>query len=408
MKIIQPDSKAFDNLLKRGGYGNVRLQKKVSDILESVKAEGDNALIKFTKKFDKVDLNKKNLRVTEAEISGAYQDIKPELVNTLKKIIRNIDNFYKKQLPKSWTVRYDSGIELGEKFAPIENVGVYVPSGTVPLVSSVYMTVLPAKIAGVKRIIMTSPPNKYGSVDPHILVVANLLDVKEIYKVGGAQAIGAMAFGTKTIPKVDKIVGPGNEYVTEAKRQVFGYCDIDMLAGPSEVLIIANNHANLDYLKRDLMSQAEHHKGLSILVTPSRKVFNALNEDPEIKGYIIKVKNLDEAAKVSNVVAPEHLQLMVKSPKRVLKNITNAGAIFLGQYSPVAIGDYIAGPSHVLPTGGTARYSSGLNLRSFVKSSHIISYSKKALGGSAEWVKELTKLEKLEKHWESVSVRLGE
>ena len=408
MKIIQPDSKAFDNLLKRGGYGNVRLQKKVSDILESVKAEGDNALIKFTKKFDKVDLNKKNLRVTEAEISGAYQDIKPELVNTLKKIIRNIDNFYKKQLPKSWTVRYDSGIELGEKFAPIENVGVYVPSGTVPLVSSVYMTVLPAKIAGVKRIIMTSPPNKYGSVDPHILVVANLLDVKEIYKVGGAQAIGAMAFGTKTIPKVDKIVGPGNEYVTEAKRQVFGYCDIDMLAGPSEVLIIANNHANLDYLKRDLMSQAEHHKGLSILVTPSRKVFNALNEDPEIKGYIIKVKNLDEAAKVSNVVAPEHLQLMVKSPKRVLKNITNAGAIFLGQYSPVAIGDYIAGPSHVLPTGGTARYSSGLNLRSFVKSSHIISYSKKALGGSAEWVRELTKLEKLEKHWESVSVRLGE
>ncbi|MFC1570308.1 histidinol dehydrogenase [Candidatus Omnitrophota bacterium] len=408
MKIIQPDSKAFDNLVKRQGHGNVRLQKKVFDILESVKAEGDNALLKFTKKFDKVDLDKKKLRVTEAEISGAYQDIKPELVNTLKKIIRNIDNFYKKQLPKSWTMRYDSGIELGEKFAPIENVGVYVPSGTVPLVSSVYMTVLPAKIAGVKRIVMASPPNKYGSVDPHILVVANLLDVKEIYKVGGAQAIGAMAFGTKTIPKVDKIVGPGNEYVTEAKRQVFGYCDIDMLAGPSEVLIIANNHANLEYLKRDLMAQSEHHKGLSILVTPSRRVFNALSEDPEIKGYIIKVKNLDEAAKVSNMVAPEHLQLMVKSPKRVLKNITNAGAIFLGQYSPVAIGDYIAGPSHVLPTGGTARYSSGLNLRSFVKSSHIISYSKKALGGSAGWVRELTKLEKLEKHWDSVGVRLGE
>lgn len=405
MKSIKPGSKAFDNILNRHGRDNVRLQKKVSDILEKVKTEGDNALIKFTKKFDKVDLSKKQLRVTEAEISGAYQDIKPELVTTLKKIIRNIDNFYKKRLPKSWTVRYESGIELGEKFAPIENVGVYVPSGTVPLVSSVYMTVLPAKIAGVKRIVMASPPNKYGSVDPHILVVANLLDVKEIYKVGGAQAIGAMAYGTKTIPKVDKIVGPGNEYVTEAKRQVFGYCDIDMLAGPSEVLIIANDHANIEYLKKDLMAQSEHHKGLSILVTPSKKIFNALCDDPEVKGYLIKVKNLEEAAEVSNMIAPEHLQLMLKSPKRVLKNITNAGAVFLGQYSPVAVGDYIAGPSHVLPTGGTARYSSGLNLRSFVKSSHIISYSKKALTTSAGWVEELTKLEKLEKHWESVKVR---
>jgi len=393
------------NILKRHGRDNVRLQKKVSEILEKVKTEGDNALIRFTKKFDKVDLSKKKLRVTEAEISGAYQDIKPELVNTLKKVIRNIDNFYKKRLPKSWTVRYESGIELGEKFAPIENVGVYVPSGTVPLVSSVYMTVLPAKIAGVKRIVMASPPNEYGSVDPHILVVANLLDVKEIYKVGGAQAIGAMAYGTKTIPRVDKIVGPGNEYVTEAKRQVFGYCDIDMLAGPSEVLIIANDHANIDYLKKDLMAQSEHHKGLSILVTPSKKIFNAFCDDPEVKGHLIKVKNLEEAAEVSNMIAPEHLQLMLKSPKRVLKNITNAGAIFLGQYSPVAVGDYIAGPSHVLPTGGTARYSSGLNLRSFVKSSHIISYSRKALSASAEWVEELTKLEKLEKHWESVKVR---
>ncbi len=405
MKQIKVGSTAFNNLVNRSDQGKLRLQKKVANILEKVRTEGDDALVRFTKKFDKVEMPRKDLKVTEAEISGAYQDIKPEIVNTLKKIIRNINKFYKEQLPKSWTMRVESGIELGEKFEPIENVGVYVPSGTVPLVSSVYMTVLPAKIAGVKRIVLVSPPNKYKSIDPHILVVANLLNVDEIYKVGGAQAIGALAFGTKTIPKVDKIVGPGNEYVTEAKRQVFGYCDIDMLAGPSEVLIIANQHANIDYLKKDLQAQAEHHKGLAVLVTPSRKVFNALKSDPDIRGYIIKVKNLDEAADVSNLIAPEHLQLMVKRPVRLLKKIKHAGAIFLGQYSPVAIGDYVAGPSHVLPTGGTARYSSGLNLRDFVKSSHIISYSRKALYGSGGWIRELTELERLEKHWESVSVR---
>ncbi len=395
----------FRNLVDRHGQGRVRLQKKVANIIEKVRSEGDNAIIRYTGKFDKVNMARKDLHVTEAEISGAYQDIKPEIVNTLKEIIRNINKFYKNQVPKSWSIRHEPGIELGEKFEPIEKVGVYVPSGTVPLVSSVYMTVLPARIAGVKKIVMVSPPNRYKSIDPHILVMANLLKVDEIYKVGGAQAIAALAFGTKTIPKVDKIVGPGNEYVTEAKRQVFGYCDIDMMAGPSEVLIIANQHANVDYLKKDLLAQSEHHKGLSILVTPSKKVFNALHQDPDIKGYIIKVQNLEEAAEVSNAIAPEHLQLMVKSPNRLLKHITNAGAVFLGQYTPVAIGDYIAGPSHVLPTGGTARYSSGLNLRSFVKSSHIISYSRKALCNSAGWVRELTELEKLERHWESVSVR---
>ncbi|MFH1837089.1 MAG: histidinol dehydrogenase [Candidatus Omnitrophota bacterium] len=405
MKSIKVGSKTFDILVNRRNQGRKRLQKKVAMILDKVRTEGDNAVIRYTKKFDKVSLKRKDIRVSESEISGAYQDIKPEIVNTLKDIINNIDKFYKNQVPRSWSIRHDSGIELGEKFGPIENVGVYVPSGTVPLVSSVYMTVLPAVIAGVKKIIMVSPPNKYNSVDPHILVMANLLKVDEIYKIGGAQAIGALAFGTKTVPRVDKIVGPGNEYVTEAKRQVFGYCDIDMLAGPSEVLIIANQHANVEYIKKDLLAQSEHHKGLSILVTPSKKIFNALRDDEGVTGYLIKVQNLEEAAVVSNKIAPEHLQLMVKSPKRVLKNITNAGAIFLGQYTPVALGDYVAGPSHVLPTGGTARYSSGLNIRSFMKSSHIISYSKKALSNSAEWVRNLTELEKLEKHWESVKAR---
>jgi len=405
MRSIKVGSKAFNNLVERDDLGRVRLQNKVSKIIGKVRLDGDKAIIRYTKKFDKVNMARKDLRVTEAEISGAYQDIKPEMVSTLKEIIQNINKFYTNQVPKSWSIRQDSGIELGEKFVPIEKVGVYVPSGTVPLVSSVYMTVLPAKIAGVKKIIMVSPPNKYKSIDPHILVVANLLKVDEIYKIGGAQGIAALAFGTKTVPKVDKIVGPGNEYVTEAKRQVFGYCDIDMLAGPSEVLIIANSHANTEYLKKDLMAQAEHHKGLAVLVTPSKRIFNALHKDKDTKGYIIKVKNLEEAAEVSNMIAPEHLQLMIKAPKRVLRNITNAGAVFLGQYSPVAIGDYIAGPSHVLPTGGTARYSSGLNLRSFMKSSHIISYSRKALANSAAWVRELTELEKLEKHWESVGGR---
>ncbi|MFH1846660.1 MAG: histidinol dehydrogenase [Candidatus Omnitrophota bacterium] len=405
MQSVKAGSKVFCNLVNRYDGGKMRLQRKVSRIIEKVRLEGDNALLRYTKKFDKVDIKKKDLKVTEAEISGAYQDIKPELVTTLKEIIRNINKFYANQLPKSWTIKQESGIELGEKFVPIERVGIYVPSGTVPLVSSVYMTVLPAKIAGVKKIIMVSPPNEHKCIDPHILVMANLLKVDEIYKAGGAQAIAGLAFGTKTIPKVDKIVGPGNEYVTEAKRQVFGFCDIDMLAGPSEVLIIANNHANLEYLKKDLFAQSEHHRGISILVTPSKTVFDTMRKDLTVKGYVIKVKNLDEASEISNMIAPEHLQLMVKSPKRLLKNITNAGAVFLGQNTPVAIGDYIAGPSHVLPTGGTARYFSGLNLRSFMKSSHIISYSRKAISAAAPWVRELTVLEKLEKHWESVAVR---
>jgi histidinol dehydrogenase len=405
MRSVKVGTKIYDSLVNRSDHSKIRLQKKIAKIIDDVRKEGDSAVIRYTKRFDKVALKKKDFKVTEAEISGAYQDIKPEMVNTLKQIINNVNKFYVNQMPRSWTLKHDSGVELGENFAPIGNVGVYVPSGTVPLVSTVYMTVLPAKMAGVKKIVLVSPPNKYKSIDPHILVVANLLKVDEIYKIGGAQAIGALAFGTKTIPKVDKIVGPGNEFVTEAKRQVYGYCDIDMLAGPSEVLIIANHHANIAYLKKDILSQAEHYRGLSILVTPSRKIYNALHGDAALKGYLIKVKNLDEAAEVSNEIAPEHLQLMVKSPKRLLKKITNAGAIFLGQYTPVAVGDYIAGPSHVLPTGGTARYYSGLNIRSFIKSSHIMAYSKKALCNSAAWIRELTELEKLEQHWESVRVR---
>lgn len=405
MRAVKVASDMFNNLVSRHSHGRKRLEKKVAAIIDAVRAGGDDALVKYTRRFDGVAMSKKDIVVSEAEISGAYQDIKPELVNTLKKIIRNMDKFYRNQIPTSWTIKHESGINLGERFDPIEKVGVYVPSGTAPLVSSVYMTVLPAKIAGVKKIVLLSPPNKYKSIDPHILVMANLLKVDEIYKVGGAQAIAALAFGTKTIPKVDKIVGPGNEYVTEAKRQVFGYCDIDMLAGPSEVLIIATHNTNMDFIKEDLLAQAEHHKGLAVLVTPSKKVFETFVKDVEVPGYAIKVKNLNEAVSVSNMIAPEHLELMVKNPKRLLDKVTNAAAVFMGEYSPVSLGDYVAGPSHVLPTGGTARFFSGLNLRTFVKSSHVISYSKKALCGSAEWVRELTELEMLKKHWESVEIR---
>ena len=241
MKLVKVGSKQFQKLCERNAGRNKRITESVRKIIENVRLSGDDAVIKYTKKFDKVKLSPKDLKVSECEVSGAYQDINPEFVSTFKVILENVQKFYKKQLKKSWKIKDADGVLLGEKVMPLEKVGVYVPSGTVPLVSSVYMTVIPAKMAGVKKIILVTPPNQHKSVDPHILVVADLLKVDEIYKIGGAQAIASLAFGTKSVPKVDKIVGPGNAYVTEAKRQVFGYCDIDMLAGPTEVVIIANH-----------------------------------------------------------------------------------------------------------------------------------------------------------------------
>jgi histidinol dehydrogenase len=266
------------------------------------------------------------------------------------------------------------------------------------------MTVLPAKIAGVKKIVLVSPPNEFKTINSHILVMADLLEVDEVYKVGGAQAIAALAFGTKTIPKVNKIVGPGNEYVTEAKRQVFGYSDIDMLAGPSEVLILANQYANPSYVIKDLMAQSEHRKGLSILITPSKRLAKIVKREIE-KGYLVLTKNIEEAIEIVNQIAPEHLQIMVKNPKKVLKGIKNAGAIFIGPYSPVTVGDYVAGPSHVLPTGGTARFFSGLGVEDFMKASHIVHYSKKALEEMRDTIEKLTSVEGLPRHMDSVRAR---
>src|SRR3989338_1022688 len=328
MKLVRVGSKHFQKLCERNGGGKKRVGESVRTILENVKLYGDEAVIKYTKKFDNVKLIQKDLRVSECEMSGAYQDIKPEFVSTLKVVLDNVNKFYRKQLKRSWKIKDADGVLLGEKITPIENVGVYVPSGTVPLVSSVYMTVIPAKMAGVKKIVLVTPPNEYKSIDPHILVVADLLKVDEIYKVGGAQAIAALAFGTKSIPKVDKIVGPGNAYVTEAKRQVFGYCDIDMLAGPTEIVMIANQLSNINYIKADLEAQAEHFMGLAILITNSKKIVRALKGEIQ-KGYVIQVKNMNEAAEVSNMLAPEHLQILTNNPRKIAKKIVNAGAMFL-------------------------------------------------------------------------------
>jgi len=404
MKLVKVGTKSFEKLCERNSGRNKRVVESVRKIVENVKLYGDEAVIKYTKKFDGVKLSPKDLKVSECEVSGAYQDIKPEFVSTLKVVLENVQKFYRKQLKKSWKIKDADGVLLGEQVRPLEKVGVYAPSGTVPLVSSVYMTVIPAKMAGVRKIVLVTPPNEYKSVDPHILVVANLLKVDEIYKIGGAQAIAALAFGTKTIPKVDKIVGPGNAYVTEAKRQVFGYCDIDMLAGPTEVVIIANHQSNINFIKADLEAQAEHFMGLSILVTNSRKLAQVMKKE-SLRGYIILVRNMDEAAEVANSLAAEHLQILTNNPKKVAKKITNAGAIFLGPYTPVAVGDYVAGPSHVLPTGGSARFFSGLGLSDFYKSSHILSYTKKALEKIREPLEKIAAIEKLTKHLDSVKVR---
>jgi len=405
VKLVRTGSKQFEKLLRRDFVVKKRVAKTVTKILDDVRLNGDDAILKYTRKFDDVKLKAKDLKVTQAEMSGAYQDIKPEIVSTLKLAIENINKFYRKTKKKMWKLKGKNGLLLGEKVTPVESVGVYVPSGTVPLVSTVYMTVLPAKIAGVSKIVLTSPPNKFGTINPYILVIADLLEVDEIYKVGGAQAIAGLAFGTRTIPRVNKIVGPGNDYVTEAKRQVFGYCDIDMLAGPSEVLILANQYANPEYVIKDLIAQSEHHMGLSILVTPSKRLAKMIKKEVD-KGFLILTKNLDEAIEITNRIAPEHLQIMLKNPQKVLKKIRNAGAIFIGPFTPVAVGDYVAGPSHVLPTGGTARFFSGLGIENFMKTSHVIHYSKKALEEMKDAIEKLTSIEGLPKHMDSVTIRL--
>lgn len=406
MKIIRFTSKKLEKIYNRGFKKQAGLEERVKKIIDDVRIFGDEALIKYTKKFDRVRMQARQIKVSQMEISGAYQSITPNFVSTLKVIIENVNKFYRKTLKRSWRIKDGDGVVLGENYTALERVGVYIPAGTAPLVSTVYMTVLPAKIAGVKKIALISPPDKNGFINPHILVVADLLKVDEIYRVGGAQGIAALAYGTKTIPRVDKIVGPGNIYVSEAKRQVFGLVDIDMIAGPTELVIIANRFSNPKFIIADLRAQSEHIKGLAILITNSKGLARQVQSELDgNNGYIILTKNLQQAVDITNKIAPEHLEILVQNPNRLVKGIRNAGAIFLGPYSPAAAGDYVAGPSHVLPTYGTARFFSGLSVSDFVKSSHIISYSKKALEKIKDPLEKIATIEGLNKHLDSVRAR---
>ncbi len=408
MKTLRQNSSGLQKLYDRNLYARKKhIEEKVRHIIDDVRANGDDALVKYTKRFDKAKLTTRQIHVVENEISGAFQNITSEFIAALKTIISNVTVFYRKQLAHPCRIRDIDGVMLKERIEPVESVGIYIPAGTAPLVSTIYMTVIPARIAGVKRIVIATPPDKNGHINPYILAVANLLNVNEIYKVGGAQAIAALAFGTKTIARVDKIIGPGNMYVTEAKRQLFGYVDIDMLAGPTEIVIIANRHSNIEYVIADLEAQLEHVGGIAILVTTSKQLGKIARQRVP-KGFVIFAKNTDEAIEVANKIAPEHIQIMTNNPVKIGNKIRNAGAIFLGQYSPASVGDYVAGPSHVLPTLGTARFFSSLSLTSFLKTSHVISYTRKALEKTLAPLEKVATIEGLIKHFESARIRFDQ
>ncbi|MBL7081176.1 MAG: histidinol dehydrogenase [Candidatus Omnitrophica bacterium] len=406
MKIVRYPSKKLEEIYRRGFIRSRRIEEKVKKIVEDVRLHGDEALIRCTKKFDGIKLTAKQLSVCERDVSCAYQNISQDFVESLKTVTNNITRFYRRQTVKSFRLKDADGVCLWQNICALDRVGIYIPAGEAPLVSTVYMTVVLAKVAGVKNIVLVSPPGSSGNINPHILVVADLLKVKEIYRVGGAQAIAALAFGTKTIGRVDKIIGPGNAYVTEAKRQVFGYVDIDMIAGPSELVIIANRFSDPKLVLADLKAQMEHKQAQVYLVTNSKALARQIKAELHGNGYIILTKNLKEAIEVTNQIAPEHLEILIKNPRALVKKIKNAGAIFLGPFSPCAIGDYLAGPSHVLPTGGSARFFSGLNLLDFIRSTHVISYSKKALEKAREPLEKIVNVEGLTQHWESIKIRL--
>ncbi len=407
MRFLRYTSKEFEKICQRRFSTKKKVSQSVRQILEDVKKYGDKALLYYTKKFDKVSLKAKDLKITESEISGAFQNIDSEFLSCLKKIIHLITNFYKAQLKNfKFKIKTELDSVIQEIYFPLESVGIYIPAGQAPLISTVYMTAIPANVAGVKRIVLISPPDKDGKINPYILAVASLLKIKEIYRVGGAQGIAALAFGTKTIKPVNKIIGPGGIYVTEAKRQVFGFVDIDMLAGPSELVILASDETNFEWIVQDLKAQAEHINGEIFLITDSKKLANYVKNRIDT-GFIIMVRDLEIGAELVNKIAPEHLQLIVKNPKKILRLIKNCGAIFVGEYSPTSVGDYIAGPSHVLPTFGTARFFSDLNLHQFFKSFHIIEYSKKELEENRKLAEKIAELEGMKEHSKSIKIRFS-
>ncbi len=394
----------------------------VKNIISDIRSSGDNALRDYTEKFDRVKLE--SFLVTESEINEAYGKVDSEFISIVREAADNIRSFHEKQLRPSWMTSEENGSILGQKITPLDSVGVYVPGGTAAYPSSVLMNVIPAKVAGVKRIVMVSPPDSDGILPAAVLVAAKEAGVKEIYKVGGAQAIGALAYGTESIAPVDKITGPGNIYVALAKREVFGDVDIDMIAGPSEIAIIADDSARADEVAADLLSQAEHDpRACSVLVTPSKKLAEEVAVEVEKQlailprkdiasrsiedfGVIYVTSSIEEAVETVNQLAPEHLEILTENGIELLGKIRHAGAIFIGRYSSEPVGDYFAGPNHVLPTNGTARFSSPLNVDDFQKKSSVIIYSEKALKDNGEKIAKFARMEGLEAHARAVELRL--
>lgn len=415
----------LENLLKRSPNQYEKQTAVVAEILDKVKREKDAALFAYTKQFDKADITKDTIRVTEAEIAEAYEKLPEDVLDVIRKAAENIRVYHEKQRQYSWFDSTSSGTILGQKVSAIGAVGVYVPGGKAAYPSSVLMNVIPAKVAGVERIAMVTPPGADGKVYEGTLVAAKEAGVTEIYKVGGAQAIAALAFGTESIPKVDKIVGPGNIYVALAKKAVYGHVSIDAVAGPSEILVLADETANPTYVAADLLSQAEHDELASaILVTTSRELAEQVNKETgrfvsqlsrkailekslENYGYLLVAENMEDALDVVNEIASEHLEIITKDPFQTMTKVKNAGAIFLGEYASEPLGDYFAGPNHVLPTNGTAKFFSPLGVDDFIKKSSIISYSREALEPVHEDIIRFAKAEGLTAHANSIAVRFG-
>lgn len=413
----------LENLLKRSPNSYGKFEAAVGEILSNVRANKDAALFKYTKDFDKADINASNIVVTKEEIEEAYTKVDPKLVNVIRKALKNIKEYHEKQKQYSWFDSKPDGTILGQKVTALSRVGVYVPGGKAAYPSSVLMNVIPAKVAGVEQIIMCTPTDHEGKVYPTTLVAANEAGVDVIYKAGGAQAIAAMAYGTESVPKVDKICGPGNIYVALAKKAVFGYVSIDSVAGPSEILVIADETANPRYVAADLLSQAEHDEMASaILITTSNELAQKVSDEidgflKELSrseiisksldnyGYILLVDNIDDAVDAANEIASEHLEIVTKDPFNTMTKIKNAGAIFLGEYSSEPLGDYFAGPNHVLPTNGTAKFFSALSVDDFIKKSSIISYSRDALEEIHNDIETFATAEHLTAHANSIKVR---
>ena len=427
MRIIELTEEArtniLENLLKRSPNSYGEFEGRVNEIIENVRANRDAAIFDYTKRFDGADINAENILVTEDEIKEAYEKVDEKLLTVIRKALVNIRKYHEKQRQYSWFDSEESGIILGQKVTALEKVGVYVPGGKAVYPSSVLMNIVPAKVAGVKTIVMTTPPGKDGKVNPATLVAAKEAGVDAIYKVGGAQAIAALAYGTESIPKVDKIVGPGNIFVALAKKTVYGHVSIDSIAGPSEILVLADETANPRFVAADLLSQAEHDElACAILITTSEEF--AKKVDEEVKGfvevlsrkeiiqksldnfgYILIAEDMDEAIEAANEIAPEHMEIVTANPFEDMMKVKNAGAIFIGEYSSEPLGDYFAGPNHVLPTNGTAKFFSALSVDDFIKKSSIVYYSKSALRNIHKDIIQFATSEQLTAHANSIAVR---